>query len=190
MPTRSRLAVERLSVSTRNYDRSLEPTPAGMTSRGASKSAVSRRFVGATTQTLTEMMGHDLSGLAICALIIDGIHVGDHLVVVALGIDEQGEKHVLGLHEGATENESTCRALIADLVARGVRSAAPAMLAPTCSPARRMVELASYSPFKWVPRETRWTRCSKSPETFWNGSTPRASSHHRYWNRSTRASMP
>jgi transposase-like protein len=111
-----------LGVSTRNYERSLESTPPGIESRGASKSAVSRRFVGATTQTLTEMMGRDLSALAICALIIDGIHMGDHLVVIALGIDEQGEKHVLGLHEGATENESTCKALIEDLVARGVRS--------------------------------------------------------------------
>jgi putative transposase len=111
-----------LGVSTRNYDRSLEPTPAGLSSRGASKSAVSRRFVGATEQTLTEMMGRDLSGLAICALIIDGIHVGDHLVVIGLGIDEQGEKHVLGLHEGATENETTCKALIEDLVARGIRT--------------------------------------------------------------------
>jgi putative transposase len=83
---------------------------------------VSRRFVGATTQTLTEMMGRDLSELAICALIIDGIHMGEHLVVIALGIDEQGDKHVLGLHEGATENESTCKALIEDLVARGVRN--------------------------------------------------------------------
>lgn len=110
-----------LGVSTRNYDRSLEPTPAGVATRGTSKSAVSRRFVGATAETLTEMMGRDLSSLAICALIIDGIHVGDHLVVVALGIDEQGAKHVLGLHEGATENESTCKALIQDLVARGIR---------------------------------------------------------------------
>ena len=34
---------------------------------------------------------------------------GEHLVVIALGIDEQGEKHVLGLHEGATENEAVCK---------------------------------------------------------------------------------
>jgi len=34
-----------LGVSTRNYARSLEPTPAALTSRAASKSAVSRRFV-------------------------------------------------------------------------------------------------------------------------------------------------
>jgi hypothetical protein len=66
-----------LGVSTRNYDRSLEPTPAGMSSRGASKSAVSRRFVSSTEQTLTEMMGRDLSGLAICALIIDGTQPSD-----------------------------------------------------------------------------------------------------------------
>lgn len=111
-----------LGVSTRNYERSLEPTPPGIESRGTSKSAVSRRFVGSTTQTLTEMMGRDLSELAICALVIDGIHIGEHLVVIALGIDEQGDKHTLGLHEGATENESTCKALIEDLVARGVRS--------------------------------------------------------------------
>lgn len=111
-----------LGVSTRNYERSLEPLPASIESRGTSKSAVSRRFISATEQTLTEMMGRDLSGLAICALIIDGIHVGDHLVVVALGIDEQGDKHVLGLHEGATENESVCKALLEDLVARGVQA--------------------------------------------------------------------
>lgn len=111
-----------LGVSTRNYERSLEPLPASIESRGTSKSAVSRRFVSATEQTLTEMMGRDLSALAICALIIDGIHIGDHLVVVALGVDEQGDKHVLGLHEGATENENVCKALIEDLVARGVRA--------------------------------------------------------------------
>ena len=111
-----------LGVSTRNYNRSLEPLPASVESRGTSKSAVSRRFVNATEQTLNEMMGRDLSALAICALIIDGIHIGDYLVVVALGVDEQGDKHVLGLHEGATENENVCKALIEDMVARGLRA--------------------------------------------------------------------
>src|SRR5271156_3664239 len=61
-----------LGVSTRNYERSLEPTPASIESRGTSKSAVSRRFVHATDQPLTDMMGRDLSALSICAVIIDG----------------------------------------------------------------------------------------------------------------------
>lgn len=111
-----------LGVSTRNYSRSLEPLPTEMATRGASKSAVSRRFVAATTEALTSMMSRDLGSLSLCAIIIDGIHVGEHLVVIALGIDAQGEKHVLGLHEGATENEAVCRALLADVVARGVRT--------------------------------------------------------------------
>ncbi len=110
-----------LGVSTRNYARSLEPAPSGMQTRGASKSAVSRRFVVSTQATFTTMVTRDLSSIALCALVIDGIHVGEHLVVVALGVDESGDKHVLGLHEGATENESVCTALLADLVARGMR---------------------------------------------------------------------
>ena len=49
-------------------------------------------------------MSRDLSALALCAVMIDGIHMGEHVVLVALGIDEHGKKHVLGMHEGATEN--------------------------------------------------------------------------------------
>ena len=111
-----------LGVSTRNYARSIEPAPLGLQTRGTSKSAVSRRFVAATQETFTTMMSRDLSTLSLCALVIDGIHVGEHLVAVALGVDESGEKHVLGLHEGATENGAVCAALIEDLIARGVRS--------------------------------------------------------------------
>jgi putative transposase len=111
-----------LGVSTRNYSRSIEPAPAHVSSRGTSKSAVSRRFVAATREKLTEMMSRDLSGLAICTTMIDGIHIGEHLVLAALGIDEGGEKHVLGLYEGATENETVCTALISDLTSRGLRT--------------------------------------------------------------------
>jgi transposase-like protein len=111
-----------LGVSTRNYARSIEPAPPDVETRGTSRSAVSRRFVAATQATLATMMSRDLSSISLAALIIDGIHIGEHLVAVAIGVDESGDKHVLGLHEGATENESVCSALIGDLVARGVRS--------------------------------------------------------------------
>lgn len=120
----TRRAVEQmvLGVSTRNYTRSLEPLPAEVSTRGVSKSAVSRRFVAATNGALTTLMSRDLSTLSLCAMAIDGIHVAEHLVVVALGFDENGEKHVLGLCEGATENEAVCATLLGDIVARGVRA--------------------------------------------------------------------
>jgi len=37
-----------------------------------------------------------------------------------LGIDETGTKHVLGFREGTTENQTVCKELLADVVARGV----------------------------------------------------------------------
>lgn len=112
-----------LGVSTRQYERSLEPMNEAVMSRGASKSAVSRRFVEASRERLAEMMCRDLSELSICVIMVDGIYVGDHVVLVALGIDERARKHVLGLYEGATENRTACTGLLADLVARGLRTA-------------------------------------------------------------------
>ena len=41
--------------------------------------------------------------------LIDGVHVGGHCIVVALGIDKMGAKHPLGLWEGATENATVCQ---------------------------------------------------------------------------------
>lgn len=109
-----------LGVSTRKYERSLEALPPSMVTRGTSKSAVSRRFVAGTTRELDKVRRADLSKLRICAVMIDGIHVGSHLVLVALGIDESGDKHILGLREGATENTVVCKAFLGDLIARGL----------------------------------------------------------------------
>ena len=93
-----------LGVSTRRYGRSLEPLPPTATVRGISKSTVSERFVYGTERKLAELMSRELGSISFTALLIDGVHFGEHLVLAAVGIDEQGEKHVLGLREGATEN--------------------------------------------------------------------------------------
>jgi len=39
---------------------------------------------------------------------------------VAMGIDNKGEKHVLGVREGTTESEGVCRSLLQDLIERGL----------------------------------------------------------------------
>ena len=51
---------------------------------------------------------------------IDGLHVGDHLMVAAIGIDTGGAKHVLGLAESATENAATVQAMLDNLIERGL----------------------------------------------------------------------
>ena len=109
-----------LGVSTRGYARSLEPLPEAVAVRSISKSAVSERFVYGTERKLAELMSRDLHQLRVVALLIDGVHFGEHVVLAAVGVDEHGDKHVLGLREGATENASAVRALLADLVERGL----------------------------------------------------------------------
>ena len=109
-----------LGVSTRRYARSLEPLPQAVAVRGISKSVISERFVVGTQRRLAALMQRDLRGLKLVALLIDGVHFAEHVVLAAIGIDAAGSKHPLGLREGATENASACKALLEDLIERGL----------------------------------------------------------------------
>jgi putative transposase len=117
-PLDERAFEQMVVVSTRRYARSLEPLPEEIVVRGTSKSAVSERFVIGTERRLAELMQRDLSGLKLVALLIDG--VAEHVVLAAVGIDVDGAKHPLGLREGATENAAACKALLEDLIERGL----------------------------------------------------------------------
>lgn len=116
------LAQMLVGVSTRKYRRSLEGVPDGVATRGTSKSAVSRRFVATTEAQMGTWLGRDLSEVDLAVLMLDGVHVDDHVLLVALGIDADGKKHVLGIREGATENATACTALLSDLRERGLRT--------------------------------------------------------------------
>ncbi len=109
-----------LGVSTRRYARSLEPLEPELRERGTSKSAVSRRFVEVTSKKVDEWLGRPLDGIDPIVILIDGIHVDEHVFLVALGVDKEGQKHVLGVREGATENATCCRELLGDLSERGL----------------------------------------------------------------------
>jgi transposase-like protein len=119
-----RMAMARMlaGLSTRRYPVGLEPvgTRVETSARSTSKSAVSRRFVAATETALAELLAADLSGLDLVALMIDGVHFGEHLCVVALGIGIDGTKHPLGLAEGSTENTSVVTDLLSGLRDRGL----------------------------------------------------------------------
>jgi len=119
-----RRAVEQMlvGVATRQYARSLEPAPEGVTTRSTSKSAVSRRFVTRTAAQLVAWRSTPLDGLDLVAVLIDGLHIGEHCIVVALGIDLTGQKHALGLWDGSTENAAVSQSLLADLQSRGLRT--------------------------------------------------------------------
>jgi len=84
---------------------------------------VSRRFVRATETALGELLARDLRDLPVAAMMIDGLHVGEHLMVVALAITAAGAKVPVGLYQGDTENTTVVTGLLSDLVERGLDAA-------------------------------------------------------------------
>jgi putative transposase len=104
-------------LSTRNYGRAVDSVLEGY---GIAKSSVSRQFVAASSKQLRALCERRLEDLNLVVLMIDGIHFGGQVLVVALGIAESGEKHVLGVWQGATENTTVVKGLLEDLVDRGL----------------------------------------------------------------------
>jgi transposase-like protein len=114
------LAAIAAGVSTRRYEGTLDRLPAGELHGSVSKSAVSRRFVALSSAQLGEHFSRSLHRLDLPVVLVDGIHFRSRIVLIALGIDSEGDKHVLGLREGSTENAAVVKALLAELVDRGL----------------------------------------------------------------------
>lgn len=107
-------------VSTRRYASTQEPIAVAHQPRAASKSAVSRRFVQLSQDQLAQWLARPLGDLDLAVVMIDGIHFRDRVILLALGIDAQGNKHVLGLREGSTEATRVVASLLSDLIDRGL----------------------------------------------------------------------
>lgn len=104
-------------VSTRDYAGVLDDVCDGY---GIDKSSVSRQWKAASSRQLQQLVERSLRDLDLCVLFLDGKEFHDFTLVVALGVDRQGRKHVLGLWPGATENAEVCGALLDDLLERGL----------------------------------------------------------------------
>jgi transposase-like protein len=124
---RAQAVYERLisGISCRDYEHTVEAVAEGY---GVSKSVVNREMITATAKDLSALCERDLSGLDIWVLMIDGIRVGKSLLVVALGVDFTGKKHILGFREGSTENPRVCLDLLHDLRRRKLDTAHPMLI--------------------------------------------------------------
>jgi transposase-like protein len=109
-----------LGVSTRGYRESLDPLPDEVEEKGVSRSTISRRLKAQTQRQVEEYLNRSLGETDLVAIMIEGLAVADRLVVVAMGYDAQGHKHILGLVEGVTESDQVCRSLLKNLIARGL----------------------------------------------------------------------
>lgn len=111
------LEIMMAGVSTRRYEQVL---PEMAEQVGISKSQVSREFIEAGERLLKQLAERDFSGTDLLVIYLDGLQFGPYHVICAVGVDDAGHKHVLGFREGATENAEVARALLDDLVERGV----------------------------------------------------------------------
>ena len=117
-----------VGVSTRRYARSLDALPDDIKQCSTSKSAVSRRFVALSCERLKAWLSRSLAQLDVPVLMIDAIHFRSHIMLIVLGIDTGGRKHVLGMRQGATENVAVVRELIAELIERGLAAEATRLI--------------------------------------------------------------
>lgn len=106
-------------VSTRNYQKILVR---GLEAKGISKSSVSRKAIAATKPMVDQFRDRRIDDLDLVVLFFDGIRIAKRQVIVCIGVDVVGKKHVLALRNGATENDIVCRDLIDDLKEKGLNT--------------------------------------------------------------------
>jgi transposase-like protein len=104
-------------MSQRDYAGAVELLAEGY---GVKKSSVSRHWKRMTAEQARRLCERDLSDRDWVAIVLDAKGFGDWTVTVVLGVDSSGQKRVLGLRQGSTENAEVCRSLLADIVERGV----------------------------------------------------------------------
>jgi len=105
-------------VSTRQYKRVI---PEMADTVGVSKSSVSRQIIEASEAEVEALLSRRFEDVKLVIIYIDGMVFGDYVMIGAVGVDTEGNKHVLAIREGATENATVVKELLEDLVARGVK---------------------------------------------------------------------
>lgn len=111
-------------VSCRDYEDVVDTARAGF---GVKKSSVSRNFVQATREQVQEFAERRFDETTFCAVFIDGIAFSGEMMVVALGVAEDGSKQVMGLVRGETENAEIVTSLLTNLRDRGLDTTVPTL---------------------------------------------------------------
>lgn len=111
-------------VSCRDYEQVVDLACAGF---GVKKSSVSRHFVRASADSLQQLAARRLDAVRYAAIFIDGVEYAGETVVCAMGLTEDGQKQVLGLRQGATENAEVVASLLEELRDRGLDVSRPTL---------------------------------------------------------------
>jgi len=111
-------------VSARNYEPVVEKVRRGF---GVKRSSVSRHYVRVMADRIRKFCERRWDGVRFVAIMIDGKSFARETMIAVLGITATGEKHMLGLRQGATENAQVCKELLESLRERGVATNVPTL---------------------------------------------------------------
>ena len=107
-------------VSQRGYGSMVQAVaPVGREVKGLRASSAGRRFIEATRRAAEAYQERPIEG-EFLALFMDGVGFGGYLIVVAVGLRDDGTQVVLGVRQGDTEHRVLCQEMLESRVARGL----------------------------------------------------------------------
>lgn len=164
-------------VSCRNYEQAAGDLPGAI---GLSGSSVSRAFIKASAERLREFQERDLSGLDIVAVFVDGKTFADDMMVIALGVGMDGNKHLLGFVQTDTENARVISQFLSGLTERGldisegilaVVDGSKGLISGLKQAFKRRVVIQRC---QWHKRENVVAHLAKGEQKYWRGRLQRA----------------
>lgn len=164
-------------ISCRNYEQAARSVPGAI---GLSKTTVSSRFAQASAKVLRQFQERDLSQLDLLAVFLDGKSFADDQMVIAVGVDLEGRKHILGFVQTATENERALTQFLQSLLARGLDISAGVV---GVIDGAKGLRAALQKAFKgrvviqrcqWHKRENVTSYLAKGEQKFWRGRLQKA----------------
>ena len=82
---------------------------------GVSRSSVSREALETSQEQLRQLGERRFDIVDLLIIYVEGVILDEHNDSVAVGVDAEGHKHVLGLAEGASKNQRVVKGLLEDL---------------------------------------------------------------------------
>jgi transposase-like protein len=76
--------------------------------------------VARTTRSVETFLSRPLGEHDVSVLMLDGVEMGEHILLTALGIDATGRKQVLGVVEDGSESAEVAKTLFRSLIERGL----------------------------------------------------------------------
>jgi putative transposase len=104
-------------ISTRQYR---EVLPQMAETVGVSRSSISREAIEASVEQLQQLQERRWDQVEILVIYIDGQRFGSHHLLSVVGVDVEGQKHIMGIEAGATENAAAVKRVLVRLRDQGL----------------------------------------------------------------------